>query len=117
MPSGQPSTAMVYLHSSLVTACGLTVVMLAVHAGCTRSQERPKVPPAKPQIPRNEAMTIATRQARQLGYDPDKMTVECEKEAEGFVIVFLPPANQLGGDLTVEVDASTGRVTGVLRGQ
>ncbi len=117
MPSSQSSTATVYRHSILRTAFVLTVVMFATHAGCTRSQEEPKAPSAKPQIPSNEAITIATREARQLGYDPDKMTVECEKEANGFVIVFLPSANQLGGDLTVEVDASTGRVTGVLRGQ
>ena len=117
MPSSQSSTARAYRHSVLLMAFVLTVIMFAIHAGCTRSQEEPKAPSAKPQIPRNEAITIATEQARQLGYDPNKMSVECEEGANGFVIVFLPPADQLGGDLTVEVDASTGRVTGILRGQ
>jgi hypothetical protein len=95
----------------------LTVVMLAVWAGCTRSEDESKVQPPKPQIQKNNAIKIASRQAKQLGYDPDKMTVECEKPANEFVVVFLPPTSQVGGDLTIKIDAATGEVTGILRGQ
>lgn len=95
----------------------LTVVMLAVCAGCTRAEDESKVQSPKPQIQKNDAIKIASEQAKQLGYDPDKMTVECERPANEFVIVFLPPTSQVGGDLTIKIDPASGKVTGILRGQ
>lgn len=67
---------------------------------------------------RETAIQIATEKAQELGYSVQEMTVECTRKGDVYVILFLPRrTDQLGGDLTVEVDSASGEVRNVLRGQ
>lgn len=117
MTSPQPGGERNIERAVVFTALLLVLVMLAPWSGCAESDENPKPRRAEPKIQKAEAIEIASERATELGYNPDKMTVECTKTADGFVIDLMPLEDQLGGDLTVKIDASTGEVTEVLRGQ
>ena len=65
----------------------------------------------------NSAIEIAQREAARLGYPVAEMKVDCREVAGHYVVVFLPSGNQLGGDVTVRVNASDGTVLEVMRGQ
>lgn len=68
---------------------------------------------------RKTAMQTATRRAQELGYSVQEMRVECTWKGDAYVVLFLAPLEppQLGGDLTIEVDSTTGEVRNVMRGQ
>ena len=65
----------------------------------------------------SSAIEIAQREAARLGYPVAEMKVDCREVAGHYVVVFLPSGNQIGGYVTVRVNASDGTVLEVMRGQ
>ena len=63
------------------------------------------------------AMETAKHEAAELGYAVEEMDVHCYPEADHYVVVLSPRANQLGGDVTFKVNAGDGTVYEVIRGQ
>jgi len=68
-------------------------------------------------IDEKHAIEIATKQAVQLEYDVTMMEVSCRLHGPVYTVSFSPPLTQLGGDQLVKIDAKTGQVAEVLRGQ
>ena len=65
----------------------------------------------------SSAIETAKHEAAKLGYVVGEMDIDCRPTADHYVVVLLPRANQLGGDVTVRVRANDGTVCEVTRGQ
>ncbi len=68
-------------------------------------------------IDENKALIIAIAHAKELGYSPDDMEARSQRHNSTYVVTFLPTTDQLGGDLKIEIDARSGVVVNVMRGQ
>ena len=64
--------------------------------------------------------TVADREVRSLGMDPDQMVAQIRKEKEGWGVYYVPKSSPgtviMGGDVTVYLN-DDGKVINILRGQ
>lgn len=86
------------------------VVALGTSTGCAQHSNNP-------QLNEQKAIQIAAEKGRTLGYKTDSMQVQAHRRDEIYEITFQPPSEILGGDVTIDVNAATGNVMSVRRGQ
>jgi hypothetical protein len=99
---------MIYKHTWEFRVCAIGLVLLGF--GCKEEAR-------SPMIGQEKAVTIARTEAQKLGYPLHQMTVSVTRTGDVFAILFLPPEGRLGGDLTVKIDATHGKIMETLRGQ
>ena len=64
-----------------------------------------------------KAIVIAANKAKELGYSPEEMTIKVTTQKDTVVVYFAPKAMMLGGDLRIRLDAKTGEILNIERGQ
>ncbi len=68
-------------------------------------------------VNRDEAVEIAKKEAKTIGYPVDRMDITSDRERGVYEVYFTPQDGVLGGDVTIQVDSDTGKIVKILRGQ
>ncbi len=68
-------------------------------------------------VNRDEAVEIAKKEARTIGYPVDRMDITSDRQQGIYEVYFAPQGEVLGGDVTIYVDSDTGKVVKILRGR
>jgi len=92
-------------------------LLSSIQYGCKRSPQNSKSKTKEVDPMKEKAIAIAKDKAKELGYPVEEMTLKLTAKKNTFIIYFSPREMILGGDLTIKVDAKTGEIIGIERGQ